>query len=204
MNERNGYVNNLNAWAYFCLFTTSYLPLFALIIMKQVNANALYLNWGGLTISSIFIFIEKFGLSTILVIVTLFGLFGTKMTFKNIDKSSRNGFPVRVKDVKNKSSEAINYIATYIIPFAFQSFDSWFELLSTIGLITIIYRIYINSSLILVNPILSLRYGLFEIEFMEGDSVRSGMIVTTNKFLMEDDTLKLYPIGHKMYYAKDI
>lgn len=201
MNSNYAHVNSLHKWANFSLFVTSYTPLFILISLKQLHNNYQYLHWGGLNNSSFFLYMEKFALTTIFLLVVIFGLLGTKRTLNNINKRAKNGFPVTVVDLKNKNSESVNYIATYIIPFAFQAFSSWFELVSTIAIISVIYRIYVNSSLILVNPLLSFKYGLFEIQFKEGNNLRNGMIISPNKFLTEDEIVQLYPIGHKMYYA---
>ena len=201
MNSTDKHVNSLRKWAQFSLFTTSYIPLFALIILKQLYNNQKFLNWDGITIVSIMNFLEKFGLSTLLLLVGTYGLYGANKTFKNIRKRAINGFPVYVTEVKNKNSESINYIATYIIPFAFQSFDSWFDLISILVILIIIYSIFINSSLILVNPMLSYKYGLYEIEYKENDAIRTGMVIIKDKFLVENENIRLYTIGHKMFYA---
>jgi hypothetical protein len=193
--------NNLEKKAQFALFVTSYLPLFALIIFKQIYSNYSFLNWGGISIKSVNQFIENFGLSSILLIIGLYGFWGATQTLKNIDKASSNGFPVKILDIKNKNSEAISYIATYIIPFAFQNFNSWFELISVSFIIYIIYRIYINSSLLLINPVLNLKYALFDFEYIENKQNRNGMLITRNKEIQEDDIVKLYKIGNKMYYS---
>lgn len=196
--------NNLEKRAQFALFVTSYLPLFALIIFKQIYSNYSFLIWGGISLSTINQFVEKFGLSAILLITGLYGYWGAIQTFKNIDKASSNGFPAKIVDIKNKNSEAVSYIATYIIPFAFQNFNSWFELISVSFIIYIIYRIYINSSLLLINPILNLKYALFDFEYLENNKRKNGMLITKNKNLQEDDNVKLYKIGNKMYYSKKI
>lgn len=197
-------INNLQSQAQFSLFVTSYLPLFILIIFKQFYTNFDNLNWGGISFKSINYFLENFGLSTILIIIGTYGYIGAILTFKNIEKASTNGFPSKIIDVKNKNSEAISYIATYIFPFAFQKFDSWFELISILFIILIIYRIYINSSLLLINPIMNLKYAIYDFEFEENGKNKNGMIITTNKFLQEEDNVKLYQIGNKMYYSKNI
>jgi len=51
MNKR--IANNLERKAQFALFVTSYLPLFILIIFKQIYKNFLYLKWGGFDLTSI-------------------------------------------------------------------------------------------------------------------------------------------------------
>ena len=202
MNKR--IANNLERKAQFALFVTSYLPLFVLIVFKQVYTNFRFLNWGGFSGSSLNLLMEKFGLSIILTVVGIYGYHGAMKTLKNIHKASDNGFPVKITDIKNKNSESIGYIATYIIPFAFQNFDNWLELISICFIIYIIYRVYINSSLLLINPVLNLKYSIFEFEFEEASKNKNGILISKNNELQEDDFVKLYSIGNKMYYSKKI
>ena len=110
-------------------------------------------------------------------------------------------FPVIVKNVKNKNSEAIGYIATYLIPFLFQSFDGWYECFSVLFLLFIIYRIYINSSLLLINPLLSIKFAIYEIEYMQNSKLKTGLIISKEKSLQDDSEIKLYEIGHKLFFS---
>ncbi len=194
-------INNLHGIAQFALFVTSYFPLFLLIIIHQVSENSDYLNYAGFEWVSIKVFLLKFGLSAILSMVSLIGLFGYWKTLGNIEEVAENGRPVKIKDVKNKNSEAIGYIATYIIPFLFQSFSSWYECISVLFLLGIIYRIYINSSLLLINPILSFRFSIYEIEYTDGEKEKNGLIISRDKYLQDEADIKIYEIGHKLYFA---
>ena len=66
----------------------------------------------------------------------------------------------------------------------------------------IIYRIYIHSNLILVNPILSFKFSLFEVEFIQQNGkIRNGLIIIENQNVGEDDMIKIYEIGFKLFYA---
>lgn len=198
---KNG-TNRLRGMAQFSLFATSYLPLFILLIAKQINSNYEYLNFGGFNIESLTVFITKFGLSVILSVTAFFGGLGFRFTITNLEKDAVNGFSVEICDVKNKNSESISYIATYIIPFAFLDLNRLFDLFSILFLILIIYRIYINSSLILINPILNINYALYEIDYLENGNKRTGFIISKDKYLQESEKIKIYEIGHKMYYSK--
>jgi hypothetical protein len=171
-----------------------------MLIFKQVFTNHSYLHWGDLDKEALVLFLQKFGLSFILSLIVIVGYIGYKITFSNLAKNADNGNLVWLKDVKNKNSEAIGYIATYIIPFLFQSFDSFYEIVSVLFLLLIIYRIYINSNMILINPILSFRYALFEIEYEWNGRKCNGLAVSPRKYLHEDSTVKLYEIGHKLFY----
>lgn len=194
-------VNQLHGLAQFTLFVSSYLPLFLLLILKQAAVNWEFLHWGGFNFITLELFLIKFGLSAALLVICLFGWFGYRETLANIEQVAANGFPILVKDVKNKNSEAIGYIATYIIPFLFQDINNWYETVSIFFLLLVIYRIYINSSLLLINPILSLRFSIYEIEYEEKGRICSGLIISRNKFLQDGAELKLYEIGHELFFA---
>lgn len=203
MGRKKNEINGLHGIAQFSLFVFSYFPLFVLIVVRQLSENFDYLKWGGLTLLGLETFATKFGLSFVLAIVSIFGLFGYWQTLGNIEEVSKNGSPVTVKDVKNKNSEAIGYIATYIIPFLFQGFNGWYECMAVLFLMVIIYRIYINSSLLLINPLLSFRFAIYEIEYVENGKNKNGLIITRNKYLEDDAEIKIYEIGHKLYFATD-
>lgn len=203
MAKKRNDINKLHGQAQFALFVSSYLPLFVLIIVRQISENYEFLHWAGLSLISIKLFAIKFGLSSILILISLVGLFGYWQTLGNIEEHSKNGNPVTVKDVKNKNSESIGYIATYIIPFLFQGFNGLYECLSVLFLLAIIYRIYINSSLLLINPLLSFKFAIYEIEYEQNKKNKNGLIISRNKYLQDDANIKIYEIGHKLYFATD-
>ena len=185
--------------AQFALFVTSYTPLFVLIIGKQITDNYTFCHFAGFGAVALWVWFTKFGLSTILGALVAFGLFGHCVTLRNVEEAAKNVDPVTIHRINNKSGESIGYIATYIV---FQGFDDPFETFAVVIILVIIYRIYVNSPLLLVNPILSLSHGLYEIEFTIGEKERMGYVISRNKALDEDDRTMLYPIGHRLYYAR--
>lgn len=200
--ERQTNINRLHRVAQFVLFVTSYIPLFLLICLKQIYGNKEFLCWGGINLDSISIYFQKFGLSTFLIILSLFGLIGCYWLFNNLEKDSKNGENVTIKEISNRNSESIGYIATYIVPFLFQNFNNWYEIAAFVFLMVIIYRIYINSNLLIINPLLSFKYSIFELEYKTSSGKdRKGLIITKEKVLDEDAIVKIYPIGHKLFYA---
>jgi len=188
----------------FVLFITSYIPLFILIISKQISVNFKYLNWGGLRKEYIYIFITKFGFSSFLITISVFGTVGCFLLFSNFNKNINNGENVTLIDVKNKNNESIGYIATYIMPFIFQSFSEISEIFSFLFLMLVIYRIYINSNLLLINPILSFIYSIYEVEYEEQNGKkRNGLIIIKDKLIEEETIITIYSIGHKLFFAKN-
>ncbi|MCU7549323.1 hypothetical protein OCK74_09365 [Chitinophagaceae bacterium LB-8] len=200
MAQRQYDIVNLKRLSLFTLFITSYIPLFALVIFRQFYNNWEFLHWGGLSIDSLHVFVKKFGVSTVLLMLSVIGLLGYFITFSNIRANAANGALVLLKDVKNKNSEAIGYIATYIIPFLFQNFETPYEIFAFSFLLFIIYRIYINSNMLLINPLLTMRYAIYEIEYESRKKKCNGLVVTKEKFLPDDTEVKLYEIGHKLYF----
>lgn len=197
-------VNSLHRIAEFVLFSTSYIPLFILIVLKQISENKNYLNWGGFNCESINLFIEKFGFSLSLIIISIFSLIGCTFLFSNFRRNINNGEIVILSDVRNRNNESIGYIATYIIPFIFQSFNTYYEIFAFLFLMVIIYRIYVNSNLLLINPILSFKYSIFEIEYIQQcGKKRCGLIIIDDKYVIEDTKINIYPIGYKLFFANN-
>ncbi len=85
-------INRLHSPAQFALFVSSYLPLFILIIARQVSENFSFLHWGGFTKNSIYTFATNFGLSSVLFFVALIGWFGFKKTLSNIEEVAKMAF----------------------------------------------------------------------------------------------------------------
>lgn len=194
--------NRLRCGIRFALFATSYSPLFVLIILRQISNHYVFLNWGGISKESLKLFFLHFSIIIVLVTIILIGLLGIYVFIFRISRSTQtNGTNIQVTEVKNRNSESINYIATYIIPFLFQDFSLGFDLLSLVILLVVIYFIYINSTLLLINPLLNLLYSLYEVEFLDNSKPQKGLIITKEKYLEENDQMVFKKIGHKLYFG---
>ena len=146
-------------------------------------------------------------MSTVLLILSVFGALGTLTLFSNLKSNLPNGSIVKVKKINNRNSEAIGYIATYIVPFFATNYSSWFDCVVFAVIIILIYIIYTNSSMILINPLLSIWYSLLEIEYtVVGDSseeTHDALIITSTKDYKENINYQIYQIGFKLYYGKE-
>ena len=150
----------LNKIAVLVLFITSYIPLFGLLILRQIKQNIEYLNFGNFNQESIFLAFRKFGLSGFLLLLAIFGFIGLKFLLKNLDTKKANGELVKIIEVENKNSETISYISTYIVPFIFQDTNNLFDITSIFIVLVIIFFIYSKSNMIVINPILSITHTL--------------------------------------------
>jgi hypothetical protein len=200
---KNKKANELYSITKLALFATSYSPLFILIIIKQVYDNWGFFYFGGLTEEAIKCFCSNFFVSAILFIFLLFGIIGCFLFLSRQKK--KTGDSVVITEVNNKNSESIGYIATYIIPFIFQSFNSIYEVISILFIFVIIYYIYINSNMLLVNPFLNMfKYSIFEITCKCNEKTISGLVIIHDSIIEEESTIQISQIGFKLYYAKNI
>jgi hypothetical protein len=198
---------DLKIGARLTLFLVSYLPLFSIMIFSQLYKYQNFLHFSGFDKQSALIFIKYFGAISILGLFTIFGLVGLYFLFKNIDRRTQaSGDTVRVKDIENMNNESISYLFTYLIPFVFQDLSDVINVVSVSVLLLVTFIIYSNSSMILINPTISIRYSLYMIEYETStcSSSKKGMIISKNKYLEEDDSIKIRRIGHKLFYAVDI
>lgn len=196
-------INEMRRMAQFVLFLTSYSPLFVLIGLRQVYENSEFLYWGGWSGETIWVWLSHFWLTMATLIFSVVGIIGAKILFASINKDCNNGNNVIIEKISNRNSESIGYIATYIVPFLFQNFNTWYEIFALIFLMIIIYRIYINSNLLLINPILGFVYSIYEIEYkQQNGKIRCGLIITNDNNIEEDSIVKIYEIGFKLFFAK--
>ena len=199
--------NKLRQGALIALFITSYIPLFLIVIAKQLKDGMDYLCWGGWNKDALCCCVTHFGMSFVLFVLTIVGVGGIIVLLHNLNTNIKNGQTVRVTKINNRNSESVGYIATYIVPFLASDFTSWFEVLIFVVMMALIYVIYTNSNMILINPLLSIWYSLLEVEYKTiGDSsgeLHDALIITDNKNFKENVNYRMYPIGFKLYYGKE-
>lgn len=198
----------LRKGALLALFITSYIPLFATVIVKQINSNWEYLHWGGVNREAICVFLSNFGMSSVLTMLMIFGLFGLFVLLHNMKLNVANGQICKVVSISNRNSEAIGYIATYIVPFSASNFSDFFECGIFVVVMILIYSIYTKSNMILINPMLNiLHYSLLDVEYeIVGDDskkVYDALVITEIQDYKENVYYNLYKIGFKLYYGKE-
>ena len=198
--------HGLKGGARLSLFLVSYIPLFLILIIQQLYKYIHYLVWGGFNSESIFLFIKYFGAISILILASLVGVLGLWILIRNLHmRAKSSGEAVTIIDIENKNSESISYLFTYLIPFVFQDLSEFISVLSVIILLVVTYLIYTNSSMLLINPTISMWYSLYEIEYVENSTgqKKKGMILSKDKILEEHDQVKLKRLGHRLYYSTD-
>ena len=177
------------------------MPLFILIIVRQLINNSDYLSWGGISIDASLCMIKYFGMSIVCCILIIIGLLGTYWVFKNLDHNIENGHTYTIKELSSMNDEPLAYIATYIIPIMFEDYTSLTDCLTVACIFYVIYRLYIRSKLLLVNPMLSLRYSIYHIKYIDGDIERQGILISKCNEIIEGEQVKIYNVGHQLFYG---
>ena len=194
-------VNSMIGMAPLVLFLSSYAPLFLLIAIRQFIPNLEHLVWGGVNLDAFVNMIRYFGMSIICSFLALFGLFGTFLTFRNLDNNVENGNNVKILEISSMNDEPLAYVATYIIPIMFNDYSNVTDNITILCIFYIVYKLYIRSKLILVNPLLSMKYSIFNIKYNDGKVLRQGILISKDNFIEEDDMVKLYNVGYQLYYG---
>jgi hypothetical protein len=71
----------------------------------------------------------------------------------------------KILDYSRRDSEAMSYIASYVVPFATFSLDVISQALALAVFVIVLMVLYVNSNMIYINPMLNLvGYHLYEIE----------------------------------------
>lgn len=95
------------------------------------------------------------GFPVALVVIGLIGSTILWHSFRVMDGQVRTeGTRMVVQNIEDKGSEALAYASTYIIPFLFEDFDGWPRALALIILLLVIGTVYLNSTMLAINPLL--------------------------------------------------
>ncbi|MBS7818789.1 hypothetical protein J7624_00145 [Wohlfahrtiimonas chitiniclastica] len=197
--------NQLHLGARLALFFISYLPLFLIMSLTQFYTHKEYLHWAGLSYESIYIFVKFFLFAIMLVLLSILSIIGLYVFLKNIKRRCRtSGRTVKIVEIENKNSDSISYLFTYLIPFVFQDLSVLMQAVSIIILLFVTALIYINSNMILINPVLSMKYTLYQVTYIdiESNNKRTGLILTEVRYLEEGDLLDIESLGSKLFYAE--
>lgn len=185
------------------LFLTSYSPLFVCIIVRQLYYNRSYLHFAGFDKTSILCLLHKFGLSILLGLLLVLVTLGTILFLKILRSSSKMVIMLRLRVFQIKCRIYRLYSNLYHT-ILFQSFDELGDIIPLLILLIIIYRIYVTSSLLLVNPVLNCKYSLFEMEYEEQGQRKQGLMISPFRDIYESDNIKIYNIGYKLFYVNKI
>ena len=195
--------NEMNGITLLLLFLTSYTPLFLLIAIRSTLINRSHLIYGGFGTGAIKECLKYFGMPIGLTFISLISIICCHTFLKKLDRDSKNGDKASIEKIENRNSESLGYIASYILPFISTNGEDIVEVFTFIILMIIIFVVYIRSNMVLINPVLNINYSIYNIEYKCGqDKIRDGLVIVRGHDMGEDEKIKLYKIGFKIFYGK--
>jgi hypothetical protein len=130
------------------LFFSSYFPLFLII--------------------GILLFSKSWIATVVIVLLDVFFVCTLWLYLRACKRTNQHSF-IKLCAYRQRDSEAMSYIASYVVPFASFSLDAIPQVLALAIFILMLLLLYVNSNMIYVNPLLNLMgYHLYEIEVEHG------------------------------------
>jgi hypothetical protein len=166
------------------LFFSSYSLLFLILLIGELETYT-SLEPDVPTLSVII----KMILFLLLFILSLFSIWYFKSSYRF--GSFKNKTKITIKSVSSSSQEIVSYLITFVIPLvgnvsSFLTVSDWTNLVSTIIILGFISILYVNSNLVVVNPMLIIfGYTINKINFCYEnvpDIVFEGVLLSDNKF----------------------
>jgi fatty-acid desaturase len=104
---------------------------------------------------------------------------------------------VTVARARQRDSDAIAYVATYVVPFATLGVSDWRSRAALLLFLALIAVLYIRAHLFYVNPLLSIvGYRLFEVETGSDQLL---LVVTRRSFLAAGAELDVRTLSDYVY-----
>jgi hypothetical protein len=167
------------------LFLSSYVPLFAIGLLLSTR------DIGRATV--VYAILLASGLLSVVVVVALF--------------EQRQVVDIEIRGLAPHGEGTAGYIVSYLLPFVFSDFASWQDVVAVVAFIVLIGFVYVNSSMIHLNPTLALAgYTVDGIEFAtlgaEPDaSTRPALLIYRGRMPRRGDTIAVRRLSDGIYLA---
>ena len=166
------------------LFCSSYLLLFIVLLLNEIK-NYVYLEPDASKIPVII----KLAIYVALILSSIASIYIFKQSysFGSFDEKTE----ISIKSISSGNQEIASYLITFVIPFIGEfsssiSANDWLDLATMILFMSFIAILYINSNLVVVNPMLVIfGYSINKINFYHKDLENidfEGVLLSQNEF----------------------
>jgi len=188
----------LTKFAKWLLFITSYVPLYLLLILVNLEIKNWY-DWKNFEIlkqafcNHLFFNMTMIILSICSVIILI---------CLNLFKSNEY-VKCHVKDIKNNSGDILNYFITYLFPLLSMDINNSCSVIVNVLVFLIIGILYVKGDLLYLNPMLL----LFRYEVVQ---IKDQIIIThkcngeLQKYIIEKGWIEVHKICDGIYLEKEI
>src|SRR5690606_2920762 len=165
------------------LFISAYSPLFLILAVKDFDFNCSYH------------FKHPIAIYTMLGIALL----SVILLFVTVASMKRGNMPVKIKSVKNRSVDLINYTIPYIVSFFSFDLSKIEDMISLSIFLLLLLLLTIKSKSVFMNPILLLAgYNLYDLEY-EFDGKTCSTIVISKDEMYSDERFYIRSLTRFLY-----
>ena len=163
----------------YLLFVSSYFPLALIFFFLFIEQQPL---WAGIVLA--------IGLLGLIIMLVFFLQLAPRLA------------PIqeKVTGLQGRDTEAMGYIASYLIPFVAIPFGGWQQGVALLIFIVVLSIVYVNSNMIHINPMLNLvGYHLYEITIEHSETPHA---LVTRRRVVRGETLLLIDVGSGIFLEK--
>lgn len=145
------------------LFVSAYAPLFIILAVKDFDFDKS----------------KNFKHSTPIYILLSLTLLSVALLFYAIKSIQKGNMPVKIKTVKSRSVDLINYTIPYIVSFFGFDLSKVEDIVSLIIFLLLMLLMTIKSKSVFMNPVLLLAgYNLYDIEYEFDGKIHSTIVIS--------------------------
>ncbi len=169
------------------LFISAYAPLFVILAVKDFDFSCTY----------------KFKHSTPICILLGLTAISIGLLFFAVNSIKRGNMPVKVKSVKSRSVDLINYTIPYIVSFFGFDLSKTEDVVSLTIFLLLMLLMTIKSKSVFMNPILLLAgYNLYDLEY-EFDGKTNSTIVISKHDMRTGDIYYIRSLTRFLYFITE-
>lgn len=167
------------------LFISAYAPFFVILAIKDFDFDRK----------------RCFNHSTPIFILLGITLVSVVLLFYSIKSINRGNMPVKVKAIKSRSIDLINYTIPYIVSFFGFDLSKTADIISLSIFLLLMLLMTIKSKSVFMNPILLLAgYNLYDLDY-EFDSKTNSTIVISNYDMRIGETYYIRSLTRFLYFV---
>jgi hypothetical protein len=169
------------------LFISAYAPLFIILAVKDFDFDCT----------------RNFKHSTPIYILLCLTLISVALLFYSIKSIKKGNMPVKVKSVKSRSIDLINYTIPYIVSFFGFDLSKTEDAVSLTIFLLLMLLMTIKSKSVFMNPILLLAgYNLYDLEY-EFDGKISSTIIISNHEIRTGEIYYIRSLTRFLYFITE-
>jgi hypothetical protein len=169
------------------LFISAYAPLFIILAVKDFDFDCT----------------KNFKHSTPIYILLSLTFVSVSLLFYSIKSIQKGNMPVKVKSVKSRSVDLINYTIPYIVSFFGFDLSKTEDVVSLTIFLLLMLLMTIKSKSVFMNPILLLTgYNLYDLEY-EFDGKTNSTIIISNHDIRTGEIYYIRSLTRFLYFITE-